>query len=68
MCDQDKSPSHDAAELHAQDLIEFHLRWLEFRPVAVALCGQTQLSKDEREVVRWLVVMADRIGRRDVDD
>ena len=68
MRDHDKSKHRNAAELGPQDLVEFHLRWREFRPLAVGICKRNELSEDERETVRWLVLMADRIGRKDVSE
>jgi hypothetical protein len=68
MQDQDKRKSSNAAELGPQDLIEFHLRWREFRPIALAICANGALSPEEQDIVRWLVVMADRIGRKDITE
>jgi hypothetical protein len=49
-----------------RDLADFHLRWPEFRMLAAAVAARGELSGAEREVVRWLIQLADRIGPRDL--
>jgi hypothetical protein len=49
-----------------RDLVEFHQRWREFRPFAQAAAAGAPLGADEREVVRWLIELADRIGDKDI--
>lgn len=51
-----------------RDLIEFHLRWPEFRHLAVSLGDRPGLPETEREIVRWLIVLADRVGPKDLLD
>jgi hypothetical protein len=52
--------------LPVRDLAEFHIRWSEFRPLAEALLSPGRLTRDESEVLRWLILLADRIGERDL--
>lgn len=49
-----------------RDVVDFHLRWREFRSIAIAAAGNTALKPDERGVIEWLVALADRVGERDV--
>jgi hypothetical protein len=66
MADQHKSTRRGAAEFYPRDLVEFHLRWREFRSLAIVTGERAELPEDEREVIRWLVMLADRIGQRDI--
>jgi hypothetical protein len=65
---------HEAGRCHSEnppaeprDLADFHLRWPEFRPLAAATVERSELSRCEREVVRWLIRLADRVGHQDLD-
>jgi hypothetical protein len=49
-----------------RDLPDFHLRWREFRHCAEALMQRPHLSPAERELVGWLVKLADRVGQQDL--
>jgi hypothetical protein len=51
-----------------RDLIDFYRRWLEFRQTAMELAKRPDLSAAERETVRWLVLLVDRISERDVKE
>jgi hypothetical protein len=48
------------------DLIDFYRRWPEFRASAAALAERRGLSPIERATVKWLIVLADRIGDHDL--
>ena len=48
------------------DVMDFFLRWREFRDVATTLQGKRGLNAKEREVARWLVAVMDRISARDM--
>jgi hypothetical protein len=48
------------------DLIDFYRRWPEFRQTAVALAERPYLSLAERQTLRWLIHLADRVGEQDV--
>jgi hypothetical protein len=50
-----------------RDLIDFHLRWQEFRAIAAGVAARGRLSEAEHEVIEWLVLLADRVGPRDLD-
>ena len=52
--------------LSANDLMEFHLRWPEFRPVAHALFDHQQGASSEAETLKWLIALADRISEADI--
>ncbi len=49
-----------------RDLIDFHLRWHEFRPFAVQAAAVQGLSDTQSETVDWLIKMADRIRKEDL--
>lgn len=49
-----------------RDLIDFYQRWSEFRPTVVALTDRSELSLPERQIVQWLIMLADRISEHDV--
>jgi hypothetical protein len=51
-----------------RDLIDFYRRWSEFRQTAMDLAKRPDLSQAERETMRWLVLLVDRIAERDVND
>jgi hypothetical protein len=50
----------------ARDLIDFHLRWKEFRPAAQALLARPGLGGAESDCLYWLIALADRIGAEDI--
>ncbi|MGE7468548.1 hypothetical protein ACQKLX_03845 [Bosea sp. NPDC003192] len=49
-----------------RDVLDFHLRWSEFRTLACSLAERPELTEPERAVVRWLTELADRVGPRDL--
>ena len=49
-----------------RDLIEFYHRWSEYRPFVIRLARRSDLSASERELLGWLVLLADRIGKHDL--
>lgn len=59
-------PSRAAAPQAPADLIDFFLRWPEFRPMAERLAGKKGLSRQDRMVTEWLIALADSVSRRDV--
>ncbi|MGL4438431.1 MAG: hypothetical protein ACRCUE_04105 [Bosea sp. (in: a-proteobacteria)] len=56
----------DQATRPVRDVADFHLRWPEFRTDILALVAKGELTPAQRETLRWLVQMADRIGERDL--
>jgi hypothetical protein len=53
-------------DVRVRDLADFHLRWREFRPEMTALTETGRLNARRREILRWLVLLADRVGTGDV--
>lgn len=49
-----------------EGLIDFHLRWAEFRDEAIAARDSQNLSDETRETVGWLISIADRITAVDL--
>ncbi len=48
------------------DVADFHLRWTEFRPHAVAALSQPDLTAVQRETLNWLIALSDRVSSRDL--
>ena len=61
-----RQPEGRGGQPPALDLIDFYRRWPEFRPHAMLLPERSDLSPLERETVRWLILLADRVSERDV--
>ena len=51
-----------------RDLIDFHLRWREFRPATERLLKLEGLDPRDREILRWLIALADRVNSDDVSE
>lgn len=49
------------------DLMDFHLRWSQFRNEASEVQKIETLSSQQQEIIGWLIAMADRISEVDVD-
>jgi hypothetical protein len=47
-----------------RDVLEFYLRWKEFRPDALA--AMNGLCDTRKEVLGWLIALADRVGDADM--
>jgi len=52
--------------LTARDVLDFHLRWDEFRPVAKSIHGLPDLSQDQAEALYWLIELSDRVHQDDL--
>lgn len=48
------------------DLMDFHLRWPDFRSEALKVSEDQRLDVNARETIAWLVAMADRVGMGDL--
>ncbi|MGV8986564.1 MAG: hypothetical protein ACOH2H_09795 [Cypionkella sp.] len=75
MIDRSDSKPKPAPQLAAlnpassvRDVVDFHLRWSEFRPIAKALGRNPALSEAEADTLAWMVELLDRIGPRDVEN
>ena len=51
-----------------RDLIDFYRRWSEFKPLVTALSRRPDLDRAERETMKWLILLVDRIAERDIDE
>lgn len=49
-----------------RDLVDFHLRWAEFRPLMLRLQARGALSPDEASTLAWLIALSDRVGAQDI--
>ena len=49
-----------------RDLIDFYQRWPDFRPMVTGLSSRSDLSSAERQTLRWLVLLVDRISEHDL--
>ncbi len=51
----------------ARDLADFIMRWKDFRDDATAL--RIEIADErQRDVLQWLIELADRVGPRDIGD
>jgi hypothetical protein len=50
------------------DVAEFHLRWTEFRPHAVAALSVNGLTPEQAETLRWMIALSDRVGGLDLEN
>lgn len=49
------------------DLIDFFSNWSKIRPTVVDLSKNRKLSSSERKLIDWLVILADRVSKYDLD-
>jgi hypothetical protein len=52
--------------ISVRDVADFHLHWREFRPDMCALAEGRKLNARQREIMSWLIRLADRIGTGDI--
>jgi hypothetical protein len=48
-----------------RDLVDFHRRWLDFRNMAIELSEEPLLTASQRDIMIWLIHLADRVGPKD---
>ncbi len=53
-------------EVCVKDLMDFFLRWSEFRESAVEVSQLSELEDHQKAVVHWLIILADRISQADL--
>lgn len=51
-----------------RDVVDFHLRWPEFRPIAKAIGRNPALSEAEADTLAWMIELLDRIGPQDLEE
>ncbi len=61
-----KAPPHAATKV--RDVADFHLRWREFRPLALGLGQSARLTVAEADTLGWMIALLDRIGPKDLED
>lgn len=49
-----------------RDLVDFHLRWAEYRPAMVVLQSRQGLSPEEVNTLGWLIALSDRVSQQDI--
>ena len=49
-----------------RDLVDFHLRWAEYRPLMVALQGKEGLGAQQANTLGWLIALSDRVSALDI--
>ena len=50
-----------------QDVADFYMRWPSLRVHMASILDRSDLREEEREVLTWLQVLADRIGPADLN-
>jgi hypothetical protein len=61
------APVPSPFEPPVRDLADFHLRWRRYRERALGALDNKALSPEERETLTWLIRMADKVGRADLE-
>ena len=51
----------------ASDLIDFHLRWRQFRPFAMRAM-ESASNQADRQTIEWLITLADRVSQNDLEE
>lgn len=67
MNEHDNTKPQNPHDSGPKDLIEFHLRWSEFRHLAISVRDRPDLTKAEQETICWLIILSDRIGQKDIE-
>ena len=49
-----------------RDLIDFYVRWPEHRPQIMNILNRDELTHDEKDIVKWLILLADKVGMKDI--
>jgi len=62
-----KEKTRNLVVARPSDLMDFHLRWRQFRNEASEVQKVENLSPEQQEIIGWLIAMADRISEADVD-
>jgi hypothetical protein len=47
-------------------VVDFHLRWAEYRPLMVALQMREGLLPEEANTLGWLIALSDRVSAQDI--
>ncbi len=58
--------AEDELDTSVKDLMDFFLRWPEFKDTAAEIATLPNLSNRQQVVIHWLIVLADRIGQADL--
>lgn len=64
-------PSHEALVQtleNVSDLFEFYENWPRLKPLAVELLKNRSISNTDKLTLTWLMHLADRITRRDIEN
>jgi hypothetical protein len=59
-------PRADLRDRPFRDLADFHLRWPDYKQAAIDAASTPGMPADQREVLEWLVRLADRVGKKDI--
>jgi hypothetical protein len=55
-------------EPEIRDVCDFYLRWYEFRSeLSDEKLAEIQASNNQKEIIKWLLLMADRISMHDLN-
>jgi hypothetical protein len=65
--DSEQGRSKQSRPAMPRDLIDFYWRWSDFRPMVEALAKRRDLSRPQRQAVRWLIRLADRVSKHDLE-
>jgi hypothetical protein len=59
-------PSGARTPAPPRDVVDFHLRWAEYRPLMVALQMREGLLPEEANTLGWLIALSDRVSAQDI--
>lgn len=51
-----------------EDLVDFYKHWPAMRDRANALVERPDMGRDEREILKWMIRVIDRVGPSDLSE
>lgn len=49
------------------DLLDFYEKWPRYKKHAIRLKDNPKLDKQEKEILHWLIKLANRVGKSDIE-
>lgn len=64
--EQDYRSKEKKSSQNIRDLVDFYLRWSEFRDKILDISRSNELTLEQKELITWLIKLVDRVGRQDI--
>lgn len=64
--EQDYRSKEKKSSQNVRDLVDFYLRWSEFRDKILDISRSNELTLEQKELITWLIKLVDRVGRQDI--